>query len=415
MNKLLVIADDYTGALDTGVQFSKKGVSTLVLTLPQLSGNGIAGVDCDNYEVLVVDTESRHIPVKEAHDTVFKLATDARANGFRHFYKKIDSALRGNIGAELSGLLNAGDGLCLTFVPAYPKSRRVTRNGIHYIDGVEVGQSVFAKDPFSPVLHSSVADIIRTQSDVCIESIRSDSYAKAALQPGEKTLRVLDAESMDDIKALGACLKRSGNLELFAGCAGFAEILPTLLDLPKRDLDWEEKADNILVISGSMNPITAEQLAYGKELGFSFFTFSPEHVLNPEYAGSAECGAFVQDIAGELKRNRRVIVGAVPDVLNRNVSGNGSSRLVADNIGKITGQILASVNVGCLVVFGGDTLYSVLSKMHCTGVIPMAEVATGVVASKILSGRDDCVIITKSGGLGDRDVLGHIEQFILGK
>ena len=31
MAKLLIIADDFTGALDTGVQLSKKGISTKVL------------------------------------------------------------------------------------------------------------------------------------------------------------------------------------------------------------------------------------------------------------------------------------------------------------------------------------------------------------------------------------------------
>ena len=51
---LLVIADDFTGALDTGVQFASFGVKTQVT------------VDCnvqfDNYDttVLVVDTETRH-------------------------------------------------------------------------------------------------------------------------------------------------------------------------------------------------------------------------------------------------------------------------------------------------------------------------------------------------------------------
>ena len=32
MLKLLVIADDFTGALDTGVQFSRQGIQTLVST-----------------------------------------------------------------------------------------------------------------------------------------------------------------------------------------------------------------------------------------------------------------------------------------------------------------------------------------------------------------------------------------------
>ena len=34
MVKLLMIADDFTGALDTGVQFATRGAMTMVLTDP---------------------------------------------------------------------------------------------------------------------------------------------------------------------------------------------------------------------------------------------------------------------------------------------------------------------------------------------------------------------------------------------
>jgi uncharacterized protein YgbK (DUF1537 family) len=256
------------------------------------------------------------------------------------------------------------------------------------------------------------------QADIPTENITSDAYEKTALKPEEKTLRVLDAESMDDIEALGAHLKRGGNLELLAGCAGFAEILPELLDLPTRELKWEKNADNVLVVSGSVNPISIEQIAYGESLGFSTFTLSARQKLDPSYPNSAECLAFVREIARELEKNRRVIVStkevAAFKASERHwngVSENELSRLVADNIGEITLRILSAARVGNLVVFGGDTLHSVLSKMRCDGVVPLAEISPGVAAAKVLS-RYDCVVITKSGGLGERDVLRRIEEFV---
>ena len=50
---LLIIADDFTGALDTGVQFAAHGVSTRVIVDPE--------VDFSAYHdsVLVIDTETR--------------------------------------------------------------------------------------------------------------------------------------------------------------------------------------------------------------------------------------------------------------------------------------------------------------------------------------------------------------------
>jgi uncharacterized protein YgbK (DUF1537 family) len=100
MSRLLVIADDYTGSLDTGVQFSRKGVSVLVLTRDQLS---FQGAGYGGYDVLVVDTESRHVLPEEARKIVDDVASEAMRHGVVYFYKKTDSALRGNIGAELAG------------------------------------------------------------------------------------------------------------------------------------------------------------------------------------------------------------------------------------------------------------------------------------------------------------------------
>jgi uncharacterized protein YgbK (DUF1537 family) len=418
MDKLLVIADDFTGALDTGVQFSKKGISALVLTAGQLTFDGIG----EETDVLIVDTESRHLPSREAHDIVAQVTSNAWKYGFRHFYKKTDSALRGNIGAELAGFLEGGGGSCLTFVPAFPKSHRVTRNGIQYIDGVEAARSVFSKDPFTPVTHSSVTDIIHLQADILTENIASDAYEKAEIRPEEKTLRILDAESMDDIRALGNHLKRSGNLDFLAGCAGFAEILPDLLELPTRSLAQRKREDNLLVVSGSVNPITIEQLTQGGNLGFSIFTLSFDQKLDVSYPQSRACDDFVQDVTKELRQNSRVIIRAVEQVAEfeasirnahaRGIAEDDLSRRVADNIGEITLRILDSVRVGILVIFGGDTLHSVLLKMHCDGVIPLAELSPGVVAAKILSGRHEGVIVTKSGGLGCKDVLRQIEEFV---
>jgi uncharacterized protein YgbK (DUF1537 family) len=85
---------------------------------------------------------------------------------------------------------------------------------------------------------------------------------------------------------------------------------------------------------------------------------------------------------------------------------------VAHNIGEIALRILSRARVGGLVVFGGDTLQSVLSKIHCRGVVPLVEIAPGLVAAQALSDGHQGLVITKSGGLGDRNVLQQIEKFM---
>lgn len=104
MIHLFVIADDFTGALDTGVQFASYGAATKVVV-----GTGLQALEADaQTQVLVVDAETRHLPAAQAYDTVYRLVRWAKEKKIGCIYKKTDSALRGNIGAELSAALAAG-------------------------------------------------------------------------------------------------------------------------------------------------------------------------------------------------------------------------------------------------------------------------------------------------------------------
>ena len=72
MVKLLMIADDFTGALDTGVQFATRGAMTMVVTDPAYDFKQTK----DDVQVLVLDAETRHLSPGEAHDVVFRAVRD---------------------------------------------------------------------------------------------------------------------------------------------------------------------------------------------------------------------------------------------------------------------------------------------------------------------------------------------------
>ena len=99
--EFLVLADDFTGALDTGIHFAKNGARTKVITDPMCDFS-----DADA-QVLVIDTETRHLPPEQAGAIVAEITRRACSCKIRRFYKKTDSALRGNVGAELAALLEA--------------------------------------------------------------------------------------------------------------------------------------------------------------------------------------------------------------------------------------------------------------------------------------------------------------------
>ena len=107
MVKLLVIADDFTGALDTGVQFKAK--ESLVL-IYQPGDNTIREIMQKSIQVLVIDAETRHMTPQKAYETVFTIISAAMELGIRYIYKKTDSGMRGNIGSELSAFYDASGG-----------------------------------------------------------------------------------------------------------------------------------------------------------------------------------------------------------------------------------------------------------------------------------------------------------------
>src|SRR4051812_25271798 len=143
--EILVLADDLTGALESGAAFAQRGIEGQVALLkaPQIAKR-----------VLVVDTETRHVAASEAASCVTEFAGGAKA---RLIYKKTDSTLRGNIRAELDALSVRGPVL---YVPAYPQLGRTLRHGCLHVHDVPVEQTAFALDPIHPVLHGNIAVLL---------------------------------------------------------------------------------------------------------------------------------------------------------------------------------------------------------------------------------------------------------------
>ena len=240
MLRLLMIADDFTGALDTGVQLAAHGIPTQVVV-------GQADLSACKSTVLVVDTETRHLPAAKAAKAVEELTRSAMENGVGCIYKKTDSALRGNIGAELAALLKASGARNLPFLPAFPQIGRTTEKGVHYIKGVPVNESPFGIDPFEPVRCAEVTKLIHLQTEIPAQSLRPGEVA------ADKTgILVYDAATAADLETTGRQLFQNGTPPVLAGCAGFAAFLPELLGLSDGSVVETPQLDpRLLVLCGT--------------------------------------------------------------------------------------------------------------------------------------------------------------------
>jgi uncharacterized protein YgbK (DUF1537 family) len=120
---ICVIADDLTGANDTGVQFAKNGCETMVSILEDKSFKVVVPDDLD---VMVIDTETREVGEKIARSRIKNILKKLNITKKDIVYKKVDSTLRGNTGAELEEIMTILNRDICIFSPSYPSYQRIT-------------------------------------------------------------------------------------------------------------------------------------------------------------------------------------------------------------------------------------------------------------------------------------------------
>ncbi|WP_340303465.1 four-carbon acid sugar kinase family protein [Roseobacter sp. HKCCD7870] len=216
-NKLVIIADDLSGALDTAAPFSSAPGGVVVFTKPKAMRN-IINESVLKADVIAISTRSREMSAEAARAAVDNLLKYV-PKGVRIF-KKIDSRMKGNIEAELDPL--KGD---MLVVPAVPEFGRVVCEG--QVQGFGVPKPI------------SIAE-------------RLGSHAANSLIPDTKTC--------EDI----AFALRSVDHRLMVGARGLALALAAQMGLDETRLPI--KLDRPLVILvGSTDKITLNQVTKLRE------------------------------------------------------------------------------------------------------------------------------------------------------
>lgn len=413
MIKLLVIADDFTGALDTGVQFAGKGVSTKIINQMAINREQLEHI-CT--EVLVIDVETRHLMRDEAYRIVYELVKEAKAAGVPYIYKKTDSGLRGNVGKELEAALDASGEAYLTFIPAFPSMHRITVGGIHYVDGKPIHESAFGKDPFEPVITSVVSDLFDK------ESVRVSLYKRAQhyKRPAEKEIGIFDASSEQDIEAAASDLFANNALGVMAGCAGFASVLVDCLGLCTSKIHMPRVPERLFIVCGSVNDISKRQIEFAEKNGFVRIAMTPRQQMEPDYLLSPEGRAWLQDLKSLCDSGKTCVVetgistpGQVAAYLEEHHISLEQARItISQTLGGILKELIQMGMESTLMIIGGDTLVGFVEQMDCKEITIVSELEQGAVLSSMRTGEKFQWIVSKSGGFGGPELLIQIEKKI---
>jgi len=403
MARLALIADDLTGAADSGVQFSQRGFCTELL----LDRGSVSDA-----EVVIVDTESRAAPPDIARAKVHAAA--ASLPPVQYLYKKIDSTLRGNLGAELEATMDARHIPRAVVAPAFPAAGRTTVGGHQLLSGRPLEDTAFAHDPLCPIADSYIPALLGRQMRLDVGLIELtlvrrgvEVLAEAMGSRGEAVL-VVDAVTDGDLLTIARAAAHAGLGRLTCGSAGMANALVEVMiaehagvaDLaaPEAILGAAEDAP-VLVVAGSRNPLTLRQLSCAAhESGLAVVGVDTEGLAADV---SPEIGRLVAQAAVRLSAGDSVALSAVDSPYVE-----GLSHTLAQALGQMTARLVSGHVVSGLVLTGGDVALAVCRALGATALSLVAEISPGIPIGRIRGGNHDGLpLVTKAGGFGDEEAI----------
>lgn len=413
MVKVLIIADDFTGALDTGVQFAQKKIKTKVIGKYKKI---LLSAFSEDLDVLVINAETRHLSKEEAYKKIYKIVKETRKLKAVFLYKKTDSGLRGNIGSELEASLDASKEKFITFVPAFPEMRRVTVNGIHYIDGTPVSESPFGMDRFDPVLSSDTRDLFKNTNKKIINYSVSENYQRHF----QNEIGIFDATTSEDLENIMDNLSLHKSLGVLAGCAAFAEVLADKIAKSNNTQEEFLIPDKLLIICGSVNEVTKRQITYGESTGIERVSLDPEQELDIDYLNKPEGISWFEKILKKVNSGKSYIIepGITKEkeieeyrVVN-NISESEVSRSIGKTLGNLFDRFIKEKVEAVIMIIGGDTLAKCIEREGWPEITIYRELYPGVVLSSIDTFWGKQWIISKSGGFGEKKLLSDLKEKI---
>jgi uncharacterized protein YgbK (DUF1537 family) len=422
MKRCLIIADDLTGGADSGAKFAERGLRTLLVSLRKGGGT----IDCAAYpgwDVLVVNTDTRGASPEVAANAVSRLLRSYSKELFPLIYKKIDSTLRGNIGAEMDAILAATSIPLAFFAPSFPEQSRAVVGGILVVDGSPLALADLTREG-DPATDSHVEKILARQSShpTCIINLHqvaagADSVLDAVLRESREGRRVLifDAIQRRDLAHIAEAAFRMGEVPLFVGSAGLAEEVARIMARPMAEsisgaaMRLSRPLSRVIIISGSQSGVARGQIEHIEGAGNVRPFELDRTLLQARGDALTENSIRLARSMGEALETGHVLLKACPSAIDF----PGMSNKITTVLGKTVRFLLDSLGRDAepvaLVITGGATAASVFNSIEAEGFELCGEVVDGIAFGRVVGGRwNGLATVTKAGGFGKRDCFAGI-------
>jgi D-threonate/D-erythronate kinase len=343
--RIVLLADDLTGACDAGAAFLRAG-----RTIRVWFGANVLFSAPESVQAFT--TNSRALSPSRAAQVVSRAATALGTDPNSFFFKKVDSACRGPLGAEILAAHRALGTRILLFAPAFPSAGRTVHNGILEI-----------RDSAVRARRSKLAGLFPLTVRHRIGLVSGPSELEPALHSG-KTILICNSETQADLEALVRTAQSLPGL-LYAGSAGLAQALAGLNSV-SQPAALIPPAERTLLIAGSTHPVTKLQL---KSLDLSRFPGVRVKRAQVPFAATA--------------RIRSAFRSHKPQAL---------------------------------ILTGGETALLTVHALQAHSFILQGEISPGIPWGLVQGGiAHGCVVVTKSGGFGGPEAFNEILATLQGR
>jgi uncharacterized protein YgbK (DUF1537 family) len=394
---LAIVADDLTGAADSAAACRGAGLRARVVV-----GDAWPKAQ-DLTPVVALSTDSRRLAAEDAAARVRAAVAQAPDKAHLIWYKKVDSTLRGNLGAELDAALDTlGRGRIAVVCPAFPAQER----------GVEDGFLVHSGTPARTV---HLASRLREQSarkveEVHLATVRSKSAELAAALQAAATagaqILAVDALTHDDLEVILQAARAGLEDPLLAGSAGLAGVVAAELTA-----HWPAKAQGaslapakgegpVLAVVGSGSRMAHAQIAAVQEKDAARVrvldrTWSTMDLVS---AGNRPAGDWLIHLP--LPPSDAVLEGP-------------SARVEAARLADLSADVVRRLQPATMIVVGGDTATYVMQALGLREMEVVEELLPGV---PLLVGQDrdgrPCTLALKAGNFGDEGTLAQLYDLL---
>jgi D-threonate/D-erythronate kinase len=415
--RIVIIADDLTGAADCGVAC---GVGAVVL-LEKPDGR------MPEAAVLAVDADTRSVAAEQAAHIIAGLVTefvsrdDFEAGDHRPtlLFKKVDSTLRGNVGAELAAALKARRGeatlperVVALFAPASPAHGRTTVGGRQMVHGQFLENAdLWPDQPVRP--RSDLAGILRESGLSCasigLQVVRAGAHALETTMIGlasEVDVLVCDAQTDADLEAITTAAAVLDPKTVWCGSAGLARYIPRATGfLPRFDSAPTFVAGPTLFVVGSPAHASLDQTRALAAAPDIIAITIPHAVLL-----STQPAAVLQEHARLISAGLQQGMDVLVQLDAAETCAAGDARRLTSSLARMLAP--CADHARALVATGGETARSILDAWGIQRLRLLGEVEPGLPWSIAEGWRRPLIILTKAGSFGTSRTLLHCRDFL---